>query len=44
LPKTVAWIVGYIHKDFFLAFYGWLGGLILSLLVGTLFIFRKILY
>lgn len=35
---AIAWIVGFIYGDFVLTFYGWAGGLAISLVVSNLFL------
>jgi hypothetical protein len=37
LVQAIAWVVGFVQGDFTLTFYGWLGGLVLSLLVRCTF-------
>lgn len=36
LPQVVAWIYGYLEKDFSLTVYGWMGGLGLAVIVSNI--------
>lgn len=35
--QAIAWIYGYVKQDFYFTFWGWLIGLVLSLLVSVFF-------